>query len=90
MAKIKVGDVVKLRGGGPAMTVERVGVELALATSTRGSMDPPNGQRVDAVCVWFRQTGVVAAGDRRSCVIWDGPYREIFPVDDLVPAGAGE
>jgi len=52
MSGIKIGDQVRLRSGGPRMTVHSFGVNLNDMRPKR-SDDPPAASPEYAHCVWF-------------------------------------
>lgn len=66
---LKVGDTVKLKGGGPLMTVE--------------TLSPPEDDAYGADgkwvgTVWFERRAVSTTGDG-----WDGPNHGVFSHDSL-------
>lgn len=72
---LSIGDVVKLKTGGPAMTVQRVVQRAA----------PIGGAVVK--CTWFERTRTVASGGRAE-KDWAGPFHDEFDESTLVAATA--
>jgi uncharacterized protein YodC (DUF2158 family) len=85
---LKVGSVVRLKTGGPAMTVSE-------------ASDPRTGRDDVALCKWFvhvapmNSTNVQAAaslGYAMATREWDGPFEAYFGHDslDIVEAGRAD
>lgn len=72
---LKPGDVVRLKGGGPAMTVERVEHDKVSSTMT-------------VQCVWFQrlESALVSSAAAASTgePIWGDHRRQQFPYAALV------
>lgn len=68
---MKPGDVVRLKSGGPAMTVERVTEPDASSVG--------EGRLVECVC-FVEVSGAHAVVGRER---WDGPFHSRFPAEAL-------
>ena len=70
--EVKIGDVVRLVGGGPLMTVVAI-TEL-------------EGRPPEASVAWFTRAQTASAHTDPNTAAWDGPYENTFSVDALQPA----
>lgn len=73
MIKLNSGDVVRLKSGGPVMTV---GIQLS------------SRDHNFAKCIWFfKKTSFSSINSfgspQASDTIWEGPHESCFPVDGL-------
>ena len=74
MSKFKVGDVVQLNSGGPAMTVK-----ADISNESQGHDEGINQENCEKVrCTWFINTNV-----SNNKVLYDGPYENDFTENQL-------
>jgi uncharacterized protein YodC (DUF2158 family) len=69
--KMQIGDIVRLKAGGPKMTVER----LTMRSTEVEAVSPESGE---VHCVWFQTIAVPCDGESEPYLTWGQLWRDSF------------